>query len=145
MKKTLHLMHKGALPFLTLALILTCGACSRKVAFSPSSTVPAADGWARVKKTENHYAVKIRIANLAPAERLNPPQRVYIVWVDTESDGVRWLGSMNSSKKFMSKALSASLDATIPYKPVMVMITAEDETRPSSPGTFKIMRTTRIN
>lgn len=145
MQKNLHQLAKGALLFLMLTLTLTLGSCSRKVAFAPSSIVPAAEGWARVKKTENHYAVRIRIDNLAPAERLDPPHRVYIVWVDTESDGVRWLGSMNSSKVFLSKALSASLDATIPYKPIMVMITAERESHPTSPGTFTVLRTGRIN
>jgi len=106
--------------------------------------VPAAEGWAKVKRTESNYSVRIRIHHLAPAERLNPPQEVYTVWVDTEANGIRWLGSMKSSSGFLSKTLKASLDATIPYKPVRVIVTAEQEDHPEHPGLYTVLQTGSI-
>lgn len=145
MKKNLQSRLKaGAFFVMALTLALALSSCSPKVNFQTSSVVPAAEGWAKVKRTESNYAVKIRIYNLAPTKNLNPPQRVYIVWVDTEANGIKWLGSMQSSSGFLSKTLKASLDATIPYKPVRVIITAESETHPQYPGVYTVLQTGSI-
>lgn len=138
-------LTRGAIPFLAILFILSLGSCSRKVSFTPSREVPAAKGWVRVKHTESNYEVKIRIDNLAPATNLSPPQHVYIVWVDTESDGIKRLGSMQSSRSFLSSALKASLDATMPYKPIRVTVTAESEPDPAYPGMYTVLRTGVIN
>jgi hypothetical protein len=67
------------------------------------------------------------------------------VWVDTESDGIKRLGSMQSSRSFLSSALKASLDATMPYKPIRVTVTAESEPDPAYPGMYTVLRTGVIN
>lgn len=137
-------LKTGTISFLALILVLSLGSCSRKVSFAPSVAVPAADGWVKVKSTENNYEFKIRIANLAPAQNLTPPQSVYVVWVDTEADGIKRLGSMQSSSGFMSKALKASLDATMPFKPVRIVITAESDPNPLFPGMYTVLRSGAI-
>lgn len=143
MKRTLQSRLKpGTVCLLSLALLLA--SCSHKVNFQTSSVVPAAEGWAKVKRTESNYSVRIRIQHLAPAERLNPPQEVYTVWVDTEANGIRWLGSMKSSSGFLSKTFKASLDATIPYQPVRVIVTAERVDHPEHPGFYTILQTGSI-
>src|SRR5690606_19664775 len=131
----------NVITFLALIIVLSLSSCSRKVTFPPSAAVPAASGWALVKSTDTNYAVKIRIDNLAPPQNLVPPQDVYIVWVDTESDGIKRLGSIQSSSGFLSKALKASLDATIPFKPTRIMITAEAEPDPAYPSMYTVLRT----
>lgn len=132
---------RNVIPSLALVIALSLSACSSKVTFPNSSVVPAANGWAQVKSTDTNYAVKIRIANLAPPERLSPPQNNYIVWVDTEANGIRRLGSIQSSRGFLSKAYKASLDATIPYKPTRIIITAESESDPLYPGMTTVLHT----
>lgn len=42
---------------------------------------------------------------------------------------------MQSSSGFISKTLKASLDATIPYKPVRVIVIAEEEDPSRTPRT----------
>lgn len=132
---------RNVIPFLALIIALSLSACSSKVTFPNSSVVPAAEGWAQVKSTDTNYAVKIRITNLAPPEKLSPPQNTYIVWADTESNGIRRLGSIRSSKGFLGKAFKASLDATIPYKPTRIIITAESEPDPLYPGMYTVLHT----
>lgn len=132
---------RNAVAFLALIAVLSLASCSSKTAFLSSSIVPAAEGWVQVRHTDTNYAIRIRIVNLAPSRKLDPPQDIYIVWVDTESDGIRRLGSMQSSTGFLSKALKASLDATIPYKPIRIMITAESERDPLHPGMYTVLRT----
>lgn len=137
-------LKAGATPFLALILALSLASCSNKVNFQTSSIVPAAEGWAKVKRTDNNYTVRIRINHLAPAENLNPPQEVYTIWVDTEANGIKWLGSMKSSSGFLSRTLKASFDATLPYQPVRVIITAERENHPEHPGFYTVLQTGSI-
>ncbi len=105
-----------------LVLALMIGSCTPKMKFATSSVVPAATGSVAVKKDKNNnYVVSVSVMNLAPPERLNPPQQVYVVWTELEQNSVKKLGLLKPA----SNTLKASLTAPAVSKPVRVFITAE--------------------
>jgi hypothetical protein len=122
--------------------ILLLASCSKKINFSTSTVVPAATGAVKIKKdNNNNYALNVSLRNLAPSTRLTPPRPLYIVWVDTESNGVKNIGQVNTSSGVFSKKLKASLEAHLPFKPTRVFITAEDLQTIQYPGGQVILST----
>ena len=116
--------------------------CSKKVRFEGSNVVPAAEGYARIKKDENkNYSIEVNIVNLASSERLQPPKNAYVVWITTKNSGVKNTGQLKSSTGFFSKALEGNLNAVSPFKPTQVFITAEDAANVQYPGPFRVLQT----
>lgn len=76
------------------------------------------------------------LRNLAPSNKLTPPREVYVVWVETESNGAKNIGQINTSKK-----LKASLSTYVPFKPINVFITAEDNKNVQYPGNTVVLTT----
>jgi hypothetical protein len=103
--------------------------------------VPAANGHVKIKSTKNNYALDLVVTNLARAKNLTPPRETYIVWAETNNDGIKKLGEMRSSGKLFSKALKASLKATLAHKPTKVFITAEDDRNVLHPGMQVVLQT----
>jgi len=127
----------AVLLFVSLSL-----ACSKKVHFATSTVVPAAEGTVKVKKDKNNnYGVDIEIRNLAEPKRLPQPQNVYVVWIETENNGVQNLGRLNTSSGLLSNTLKASLTTVTPYKPTRIFITAEDEATVQYPGNYVVLNT----
>jgi hypothetical protein len=110
----------------TAFLILSLLSCATKAKFLTSNIVPAARGSVAVKDDKNNnYVIKVKIANLAEAERLQQSGTTYVVWMETEENTVRNLGAMKSSTGFMSKQLAASFESVTSMKPTKIFITAE--------------------
>ncbi len=108
-------------------LVFLLNSCAMKKEFLLSSVVPAARGYVKIDKDRNkNYIIKVVINNLAEAERLASEDSKYVVWMDTKDNETKNLGQIKSSRGFLSKALKASLEATTPFKPSRVFITAED-------------------
>lgn len=108
-------------------LVFLLNSCVMKKEFLLSSVVPAARGYVKIDKDRNkNYIIKVVINNLAEAERLASEDSKYVVWMDTKDNETKNLGQIKSSRGFLSKALKASLEATTPFKPSRVFITAED-------------------
>ncbi|MEO6819279.1 MAG: hypothetical protein ABI266_07565 [Ginsengibacter sp.] len=127
--------------FAGILIVLTISSCSNKMSFQTSSLVPAARGYAKVKKdNNNNYHISISVTNLAEPKRLSPPKDTYVVWVETE-DGVKNVGRMNSSTGFLSKKLKATLEASTLNKPKRIFITAENDGNISFPGSELILST----
>ena len=123
-------------------LVFSLGSCARKIVFQTSPIVPAAQGFVKVKKDKNNnYALEIDVRNLADPKRLDPPKQTYVVWTETERDGTKNIGQMNSSSGFLSSKLKASLTAVTPFKPTSVFITAEDNADIRYPGMQVVLRT----
>lgn len=85
------------------------------------------------------------VTNLAPPDRLQPSRSTYVVWVETERNGIQNVGQLNSGSGFLSKALKANLNAVTPYKPTRLFVTAEDNAAIRYPGAMVVLATDRFN
>lgn len=131
-------LRQASIVFLSVFL---WASCARKVHFQESQAVPAATGTVKMKRDQNNnYALTIRVANLAEPERLSPSKEYYVVWLETEDNGVKNIGQLVSSSGLFSKKLKASLEAVTPFKPRRVFITAEYETEIQYPGPQLVLR-----
>ena len=124
-----------------LALLLqSCGASSH--AFSNSSVVPAAKGSVKVQKDKNHnYNIDLSVTHLADPKRLTPSKEMYIVWMETEENGAKNIGQLNTSSGFLSKTMKSSLKTVSSSKPTSFFITAEDDSHIQYPGGVEVLRT----
>ncbi len=110
----------------TAILIFSLVSCATKATFLTSNVVPAARGTVTVKNDKNdNYIIKVKVINLAEAERLQQASNTYVVWMETEENMARNLGAMKSSTGFMSKKLGASFQTVTSTKPTKIFITAE--------------------
>lgn len=116
---------------LFLVMILTglvlITACGRKITFTRSSVVPAAEGSVKLKKDKNgNYDIDIYVMRLADPKRLNPPKDSYVVWMKTDDAGTINIGQLKTSSSLLSKALKSSLKTVTSSKPTGFFITAEN-------------------
>ncbi len=112
-----------------LFAIVVLQSCAKKIAFTTSSVVPAAEGSIKVKNDKNNnYNIDLNVIRLADPKRLNPPKEKYVVWMDTESNGTKNIGQLITSSGMFSSTLKSSLKTVTSYKPVRIFITAEDNT-----------------
>ncbi len=101
--------------------------CAKKITFSTSSIVPAAEGSVKIKKDKNsNYNIELKVMRLADAKRLNPPKQMYVVWMETEQNGTKNLGQLKTSSSMLSKTLKSSLKTVTSFQPKTIFITAED-------------------
>ncbi len=122
----------GVLALMVISLIESC---SSKQAFLTSPIVPAARGSVKVKKdNNNNYLIKVYLENLAEVKRLSPPKQTYVVWMETDQEGTKNIGQINSSTSFLSRNLKASFETVSSVKPVRIFITAEEDGNAQLPG-----------
>ncbi|MEO6327811.1 MAG: hypothetical protein ABIO55_02715 [Ginsengibacter sp.] len=116
--------------------------CSKKMMFASSSVVPAAEGSVKYKKDKNkNYHIDLKVLHLANSNKLSPARSTYVVWMETESNGVKNLGQLRSSGSLLSSTLKGSLKAVTPFEPKSFFITAEDDGNISYPGTEVVLKT----
>jgi len=112
--------------FAVVMMIFSFDYCNAQVNFLNSSVVPAARGSVKVRKDKyNNYVIKVDLKNLSEASRLQPPKNTYVVWMVTEDNITKNIGQIKTTKKFLSKELSAKLETKSSFKPVKIFITAE--------------------
>lgn len=124
--------NNGFMKFLSMTLLIAIAvsvvACSQKIPFQTSSVVPSAEGEVKVKSDNNkNYIIELSVMRLAEPERLTPPKLGYIVWMETEKNGVKNIGQLKTSTGFMSKNLTSSLTTVTPFKPIGFFISGEDD------------------
>jgi hypothetical protein len=113
---------------LAILLIFSFTSCAKKITFLNSSVVPAAQGTVKIKKDNNkNYSIQIEVFNLAEPERLQPPRKMYVVWMSTDKDITKNIGLIKTSTKNFSKKLQASFESVSSFKPTKIFITAEDD------------------
>lgn len=119
------------IPCFTLLL-----ACGTTIEFPTSSLVPAADIEAKTStdKFGNHI-IEIKTEHLADPQRLSPPRSIYVVWADTKENGLVNLGQLHSES-----GDKAELEASTPFEPVTLFITAEDKGAVEIPTGVEISR-----
>lgn len=131
---------------LIIALTLTLSSCSTtKTNFLVSSVVPAAKGFAKVKKDNNeNYSIKIEIEDLADPKRLLPPKSGYIVWLETNNSIVQNIGQIKTSTSLLSSKLKASFENVSANKPSKIFITAEDDLNIQYPLGIVVLTTNNL-
>ena len=133
------------LVILVAGMILPLTSYAKKIKFMPSSVVPAAKGYVKVKSdNNNNHVIKIEIRDLADVERLNTSKVSYVVWMETDQGRMENLGQLNSSSGFMSKQMKANLETVSSYKPTKIFVTAEEFVNAQSPGERVILTTERF-
>jgi hypothetical protein len=136
-QKPVHL--RFIVPALLSIFLVT--SCARKINFTNSAVVPAAEGYVKVKKdNNNNYALDIRVKNLASPKKLTPPKETYVVWIETGS-GTKNIGQLSSASGFFTGSLKASLKTVSPYKPTRLWITAENDGSLQYPGAQSVLVT----
>ena len=127
-------------PVLLVAFVLS--SCAKKIMFNSSAVVPAVQGEVKVKKDGNsNYVIELDVKNLADSKKLTPPKETYVVWIETNNNGTKNIGQINSSSGLLSSALKASLKAVSSFRPRAVFITAEDNADMQYPGGTVVLRT----
>ena len=128
---------------LLLLLIQIAGSsCAKRIVFPVSDVVPAAVGKIKINTDQNkNYAIDIKVKNLTEPDRLQPSRRYYVVWMETEGNGVKNLGRLISSSSLFSKKLKAAMETVTPFRPTRIFITAEDDVSIRYPGLQVVLRT----
>ncbi|MBL7728051.1 MAG: hypothetical protein JNM68_10210 [Dinghuibacter sp.] len=122
--------------------ILVLSSCSRKTNFQGSSVVPAAHGYVKIKKDNNkNYAISVRLFDLADADRLTPPAKLYIIWMDTEGQLSKNIGQIRSSGNLLSGRKKSAFHTVSSVKPTRIFITAENDQDVQSPGAREVLVT----
>ena len=129
-----------------IAIALIVSSCATKKKFLISPIVPAAEGTVKVKKDKNkNYQVRVSVDNLADPGRLQPPKRVYIVWMETDQENARRLGRMETSSGMFSSGLKASFETVTTLKPRKIFISAEDNADVHYPGSLVVLISKYLN
>jgi len=116
--------------------------CSKKLHFEKSVILPQAQGTVKIKKDKNNnYSIDINIEYLAESNRLTPPKETYVVWIETESNGIKNIGQINSRSGLLGGKLKASTDTRVPFKPTRVFISAEDVANGIAPAGQTVLTT----
>ena len=131
----------------TIRLLIFCliipiilGGCSRKFTFQKSSVVPAAQLAMKIDHDKNdNYKIELKVENLVQPQGLTPSRNTYVVWVNSKQ------GNYNIGQLSISNKLNGSLTATTPYKPLAVIITAEDNPKATQPGTQVVLTSEEID
>lgn len=124
-----------------VVMVMLASACSPKINFPTSVVDPSATPKASVRKIENgDYRVKMDVNNLVVPERLSPQKKNYVVWVNTETHGVRNIGELKNRRGMLANKGKAHFEGTIPYKPVQIIVTAEHNPHVQISGDHTVFR-----
>ncbi len=119
---------------------------AQKVHFKTATVVPAAQGTVKVSNDKDKgYNIDISVLHLSGPQRLQPAAKTYIVWMDTERNGTKNTGEMQSKDGFLSSTLNASMKTITPFKPTRIFITAEDMAAISNPHGQQVLTTRTFN
>lgn len=138
-----HLLKSLSLFFVASLMMLILDSCATRTKFLNSSIVPGAEGVVSVKQDNNeNYHIKISIANLAEATRLQSPKNTYVVWMEGEDNETKNIGQIKSTKSLLSKSLRGSFETVSSIKPKKVFLTAENDPSAQYPDNTDIILTT---
>jgi len=123
-----------------LAIVIT--SCSKTVRFNVSPVIPAAIGTVKLGTDDNkNRTVTLNIKNLVDPVRLTPPKKIYLVWMQTKSDGVKRLGTMVSTEGYFTSTRTAEFTSVITGEPTRFFITAENDSQVTGPGSVTVLTT----
>ena len=127
---------------LTVLFLIFASSCSSKLKFENSTVVPAAQGSVKIGKDDNgNYELDLSIIHLTEPSRLSPSKELYVIWMETENNGIKNIGQLKSGTGFFSNTLKASFHTVTSFKPKRVFITAENNADIQTPGPQVILTT----
>lgn len=139
-KLNAFLIKTPSLVLIFAALILS--SCSKNITFPVSSSVPAARGSVKISTDQNkNYDIRVQVRHLASPDRLTPPKKVFVVWMDTEQSRTNHVGQLKTRSKMFSRSYNAELRTVSSHKPTRVFITAEDVAEIQYPGSQVVLDT----
>ncbi|WP_162416983.1 hypothetical protein [Cyclobacterium roseum] len=131
----------SSISFILVLVFLSFAACSTKITFPVSRVVPAAEPEAKISKTkEGTYELSLNVSNLALPERLSPPKKFYMVWIDTPDQGIKKLGEIANNSGIFRNRGKASFEASTLYRPNMILVTAENSLEVAYPGSHVVLK-----
>ena len=123
-------------------LMVSISSCAHKMSFERSPVVPAATGSVKIKKSDNdNYIIDVKTENLAAPDRLTPPRKVYVVWMESDRNAAKNMGMIKSETGLFSSTLKGDMKAAATVKPTGIYITAEDDGNVQYPGSQVVLRT----
>ncbi len=83
----------------------------------------------------------MKLIRFTESKRLTPPKQTYVVWMKTDNNGTKNIGSINTSSSLFSKTLKSSLQTVTPFKPEGFFITADDDAAVQYPQGLVVLTT----
>ncbi len=121
-----------------LALMTSCASIAK---FPVSVVVPAADITATKKQDKNkNYVITLTAVNLAEPSRLDPPKKIYSVWIVVDNGMIKNVGQLINKN-----AKTTVLKTITPFNVKEIIITAEDQGDLDYSAGVEISRTTFSN
>jgi hypothetical protein len=133
-----------SLPLIIATFFCLCwfSSCSTRMKFATSTVVPAAQGSVKVGKDDNgNYDIELNILHLTDPSRLQPAKKIYVIWMETASNGTKNIGQLKSSTGFFTSTLKAYFHTVTPFKPERFFITAENDPSVKTPGSQTVLIT----
>lgn len=128
-----------------LFITLTLSSCSKTLRFNISPVLPSAVGTVKLSTDDNkNRTMTLNIKNLVDPQRLTPPKKIYVVWMQTKNDGTRNLGSLVGSEGYFSSTRTATFSSVITGEPLRFFVTAEDSAQVSGPGPVTVLTTSSL-
>ncbi len=113
---------------LMLSVLLLTGCAG--VSLSTSSTLPAAEGTVKYKRSENdNTIIALKVKHLAQPEKLTPPASTYVVWTRANKDAE----PQNIGALKVDDNLDGSLNGETPLHSFELFITAESSSQVKLP------------
>jgi len=123
---------------LTSALLCIVAYAAKKYPMTAASIVPGARAEVAISKDDNgNTRLKMSVQHLANLENLTPRASAYVVWL-RERDG----NAQNQGQLKMDKNLKATFETVTPLKSFDVFVTAEQDSRATSPSGPEVLRAT---
>lgn len=105
-----------------LCTMILFASCASKKVFPISNVTPAAKISVKVNEDNNgNKEINVKARYLTSPDRLTPSREVYIIWLQTEENGLLNLGQLETDS-----STKASFTSVTAYKPKEIFITAED-------------------
>jgi hypothetical protein len=141
MKRYIYIPKDYFTWLIAFMILMAFYGCSTKVTFPVSKIVPAAEPVAKISKNKiGSYDINLDINNLALPERLSPPKKYYVVWIETEAKGISKLGEITNNQGLFSNRGRASFEAETKNRPTLIMVTAENDLDVTYPGSQIILK-----
>lgn len=110
--------------------------CASKLVFPVSNVAPAAEISVKIKKDDNgNREINLKSKYLSSPKRLSPKKEFYLVWMQTEDNGLVNLGQLETDASD-----KGSFTAITVYEPKEIFITAEDDAAITYPTGQEISR-----
>jgi hypothetical protein len=128
-----------------LIVTSTLSSCSKTLRFNISPVLPSAVGTVKLSTDDNkNRTMTLNIKNLVDPQRLTPPKKIYVVWMQTKNEGTRNLGSLVGSEGYFTSTRTATFSSVITGEPLRFFVTAEESAQVSGPGPVTVLTTSSL-